>query len=342
MPKPSQIDDLLRRLGVVLPAPVPARQIELPLGSSVARAVPSSTLDEAAIAAADAGAPAAPDFDLGSPLWGQMNKSAGAYDSLIKGRTANLRHQNPDLVRIAADNINQANSAARAAQQPKPLMTPGMRDAATVGGLAAGAGALGVGAYMAGKSALTGPQGADAMDSTDGTADLANESRPVPEVQPTPAEKPAPKAAKKPTQKELADNLTEEQFTDAFKRQVTARDKKLMANQPAPASTDPSEQAKAILDDLNARRRKAGGEVPEAKQMMAEANRLLAAGNQRRNAPNYKPSNAKDPREQAQILLQKLNADRMAAGGEVPHAAKVMAEVRRLQEEGDRMRWGGR
>jgi hypothetical protein len=61
-------------------------------------------------------------------------------------------------------------------------------------------------------------------------------------------------------------------------------------------------------------------------------------GNEQRNAPGYKPRNASNPREQAQILLQKLNADRMEAGGEVPHSQQVLAEVRRLQEMADQSR----
>jgi hypothetical protein len=41
------------------------------------------------------------------------------------------------------------------------------------------------------------------------------------------------------------------------------------------------------------------------------------------------------------VLLQQLNADRMEAGGEVPHSREVLQEVRRLQLLGDQQRWGG-
>ncbi len=340
----SNVDDLLRRLGLVLPdpsaaPPMPRRSVELPIPARVGDiAVPPpaavASIDDAA-RAMDAGAPAAPDFDLGSDLWTQMSRSSRAHDNIARAQTGNLRNQ--DLARIAADNINESNAAARRAQQPTPILTDGRKDAMAAAGLVGATGLAGTGAYMAGSAALDRTRTPDAITDTGGTAELANESRPVPEVQPAPA----PKPAAKPTKKEMADNLSEQEFTDTFKQQYQARDRR-MQEKGQGGYADPSARAKAILDDLNARRRKAGGEVPEAKQMIAEANSLLALSNQQRNAPGYKPRNASDPREQAQMLLQKLNADRMEAGGEVPHAAKVMAEVRRLQAEGDNMRWGGK
>jgi hypothetical protein len=132
--------------------------------------------------------------------------------------------------------------------------------------------------------------------------------------------------------------LDEAKFTEMFKRQYLAREER-RKRQGEGGYADPSDKAKAILDDLNARRRKAGREVPEAKQMMAEADRLLATGNAQRNAPGYTPRDPSNPREQAQILLQKLNAERMEAGGEVPHSRQVMAEVERLQKMYDQGRW---
>jgi hypothetical protein len=104
------------------------------------------------------------------------------------------------------------------------------------------------------------------------------------------------------------------------------------------APVDYSFQARELMGKLNAMRRAAGGEVPEAKQMMAEIDRLLAMSNQQKNAPGYKPPMPTDYHGEAQRLLQDLNARRMDAGGEVADTQKVMAEVRRLQAMGDQMR----
>ena len=145
------------------------------------------------------------------------------------------------------------------------------------------------------------------------TADLAEESRPIPSVESTPDEAPAmPEAAP---------------ATPA------------MPEAPAPEMPpDYSFQARELMNKLNAMRRQAGGEVPEAPQMMAEINRLLGMSNKQRNAPGYQPAMPTDHHGQAQMLLQKLNAMRMEAGGEVPEAQQIMAEVRRHQAMGDQMR----
>jgi len=107
------------------------------------------------------------------------------------------------------------------------------------------------------------------------------------------------------------------------------------------APADYSFQARELMGKLNAMRRAAGGEVPEAKQMIAEIDRLLGMANEQRNAPGYKPPMPTDYHGEAQRLLQDLNARRMEAGGEVADTQKVMAEVRRLQAMGDQMRNGG-
>lgn len=101
---------------------------------------------------------------------------------------------------------------------------------------------------------------------------------------------------------------------------------------------DYSFQARELMNKLNAMRRKAGGEVPEAKAMMAEINRLLDLSNKQKNAPGYEPPMPTDYHGEAQRLLQKLNARRMEVGGEVPETNQVMAEVRRLQALGDQQR----
>ncbi len=140
------------------------------------------------------------------------------------------------------------------------------------------------------------------------TADLAEESRPIPSVESTPDEAPA-----MPT--------------------------KAMPEATAPEMPpDYSFQARELMNKLNAMRRQAGGELPEAPQMMAEINRLMGMSNKQRNAPGYQPAMPTDHHGQAQMLLQKLNAMRMEAGGEVPEAQQIMAEVRRHQAMGDQMR----
>jgi hypothetical protein len=142
------------------------------------------------------------------------------------------------------------------------------------------------------------------------TAELANESRPAPVV--TPSED------------------SEKAFTEKFKRQYLER--------------DPRQQADRMIADLNERRRKAGGEVPEAPQMLQQINQLLATADERRNSrtPGQVQAAAagspNDPHAQASALLADLNARRQQAGGEVPDSQKVLAEVRRLQQKGDDMR----
>ncbi len=114
-------------------------------------------------------------------------------------------------------------------------------------------------------------------------------------------------------------------------------------SRPAPAveatPVSPRDQAQALIAQLNQMRRTAGGEVPEAQQMMQEINRLLALSNQSRNAMTpQQAQGSSDPHIQAQALIAQLNEMRSKAGGEVPQAQKIMAEVRRLQSQGDEMR----
>ena len=113
-------------------------------------------------------------------------------------------------------------------------------------------------------------------------------------------------------------------------------------SRPAPSvetSTSPRDQAQALIAKLNKMRRDAGGEVPEAAQMMQEINRLMALSNQSRNAMTpQQAQGSKDPHIQAQALIAQLNQMRQQAGGEVPQAQQIMAEVRRLQAMGDQQR----
>jgi hypothetical protein len=157
---------------------------------------------------------------------------------------------------------------------------------------AAGAGLIGAGAtaYNMMPSGMRSKQSEAIgdLDSTDGTADLAAESRPAPSVE---------------------------------------------------TSTSPRDQAQALIAKLNQMRRDAGGEVPEAQQMMQEINRLMALSNQSRNAMTpQQAQGSKDPHIQAQALIAQLNQMRQKAGGEVPQAQQMMAEVRRLQAMGDQQR----
>ncbi len=57
-----------------------------------------------------------------------------------------------------------------------------------------------------------------------------------------------------------------------------------MTPQQAQGSSDPHVQAQALIAKLNDMRRQAGGEVPQAQQIMGEVRRLQALGDQRRNA----------------------------------------------------------
>lgn len=170
--------------------------------------------------------------------------------------------------------------------------------------MAAGAGAVGAGLALMN-------QDTPSVTSTGGTADLASEASPPPGVM-----------------------SAEDEFTDRFKRQFTDREQR--------RADDGSLQARILIDRLNDMRRKAGGEVPEAPQMMAEINRLLAKGNAQVRQPDFRPGDkASRYRQQAQNLINRLNDMRREAGGEVPQAKQIMAEVQKLQSMADQMRNAG-
>lgn len=102
----------------------------------------------------------------------------------------------------------------------------------------------------------------------------------------------------------------------------------------------PREQAHELIAKLNLMRRNAGGEVPEAAAMQREINRLLAMSNQTMAAASRGEvaMAGNDPHAQATRLLAQLNQMRREAGGEVPQARQVMAEVARLNRLGDAQR----
>jgi hypothetical protein len=114
-----------------------------------------------------------------------------------------------------------------------------------------------------------------------------------------------------------------------------------VAVEEAPAPVDPSLQARQLIDELNARRRAAGGEVPDAPQVMAEVNRLMEMGNQTRRA-TYVAAPQDDAGkyfQQAQGMIDQVN--QMYRQGMTPNSPEVrqmMAEVRRLQQMGDSLR----
>jgi hypothetical protein len=260
-------------------------------------------------------------MDLGTPLFDQLSKSAGAFDNTLKGRTANLRNQ--PFAKPAQAAIKDANASAarmRAAMAASAERGELAQDVGTIGAGLAGAGALGAGAL-----ALT-SQGVAPKT----PAVQAQPSSPTPPPQP---------AAPPPPAKKPVDPL----FEDKGALTNTGGTAELASEaRPVPAvaaSTDPREQAQEMIKQLNAGHR-AGTITPaQDQQMRAEIDRLLALSNQKRNAmTSQQAQGSSDPHMQAQALIAQLNEMRKKAGGEVPQAQQMMAEVRRLQAMGDKQR----
>lgn len=336
MPGLSSIDDLLRRLGGAMPS---QGRVAAEVDPEVMRYLADT--DETLMAAMDrdgaaralfgpdSGAraidgrpgydfmltrnldaapapPATPDMGIETDLFGDMYKSAGAYDNLRKGRTPNLRNSGGDLARIAGDNIRRADDAARQAQKTAKLQDDLLK-IGVAGGVAAAAGGVGMMAVpdtAPGASAKVvpskpAPEESDLLTSGN-PADLVEETRPAPRV---------------PAQ-------------DDVQPQV------------AKAPTDYSAKARELINRLNDMRRQAGGEVPQAKEMMAEIDRLLALGNEQRREPDFQPGDDASAKfKQAQAILDQLNAMyREGLSPQSQQAQQMMAEVRKLQAEGDAMR----
>ncbi len=112
----------------------------------------------------------------------------------------------------------------------------------------------------------------------------------------------------------------------------------VMTEEPAPLS--PRDQAQELIRKLNLMRREAGGEVPEAPAMQREINRLMAMSNQTLAAASRGEvaTGGSDYHMQAARLMAQLNDQRRRAGGEVPQARQMMAEIARLQRLGDDQR----
>lgn len=113
---------------------------------------------------------------------------------------------------------------------------------------------------------------------------------------------------------------------------------------------DAREQAHALMKELNMRRRQAGGEIPEAPQMIRQIETLLAqaddAGNARmRQTMEGGPPSASGPQDyhgQARDLIAQVNMMyRQGMTPNSPEVQRVMQEVRRLQSMGDAQRNAG-
>jgi hypothetical protein len=138
-----------------------------------------------------------------------------------------------------------------------------------------------------------------------------------------------------------ADLQDEEPISSAAPMSVEPEEKPAL--QPAaPEPADYSLQARELINKLNDMRRGAGGEVPVAPAMMKEINRLVALGNEQRRSPAYshpKADPARDPYQQARDLVSHVNQMyRQGASPNSPEVQRIMAEVRRLQAEGDAIR----
>lgn len=239
---------------------------------------------------------------------------------------------NPLLLDDAGSPQSQFDRAAAAWTPTDPVppprnASPGWRALAgqaasdprvrTAAKAAVGAAGIGAGIYLQGQLGDAEIKGD--LTETGDTAELAAEQRPLPETPPAP-----PRASAPPTKQADPDPAS-------------------LAPEPEPQKTAEYYfgQARELIDRLNQMRRNAGGEVPEAPQMMAEIRRLQDIGNQMRNSPSWQPTDTGDPHQQAQMLIRDLNERRRRAGGEVPEAPQIMAEVRRLQAMGDAQRNSG-
>ena len=269
-------------------------------------------IDGVAVAARrmDAGVPAQPNLGLESPLFPQMSRAQDAFDNLRKGRTSNLRNQ-PFAQPAGAAIRDAAADSIRAMQRDRMA-----ERAMMVGGAA---GAAGLGTMIAG--------------SHNNMSDAVQASPPAkPMAAPAPA---APMAAPQ------APGLSPEEqaFADKFKSQIAGHEARV---EPAYEADRMAMQARQMLADLNARRRAAGGEVPDAAEVTAKADAMLAQANAIRNESTYRPlpqqgvrGQKAGSRQQAIAMIQALNADRQRAGGEVPDAPQREAAIRQLLAQAD-------
>ena len=123
---------------------------------------------------------------------------------------------------------------------------------------------------------------------------------------------------------------------------VNAQMASLQSAQPAqPSAMHPSEQAKALREQMNKRQRDAafgrGTFSPQERQkMMTQHEALIAQSNKMRNASGYTPDAASaNPRDVADRARIQLNQQRSTAGGEVSQAPQVMQQINRLGRQYD-------
>jgi hypothetical protein len=106
---------------------------------------------------------------------------------------------------------------------------------------------------------------------------------------------------------------------------------------------NPSDRAKAIFAQVNQRRRDAAFgrgtfSSAEEKALMDQGNSLLNQSNTMRNAPGYKPdAKSMHPRDQADVVRQRLNSMRSSAGGEVPQSGQMMRQLNQFNAAADAM-----
>lgn len=106
---------------------------------------------------------------------------------------------------------------------------------------------------------------------------------------------------------------------------------------------NPSDRAKAIFAQVNQRRRDAAFgrgtfSAADEKALMDQGNSLLNQSNTMRNAPGYKPdANSMHPRDQADVVRQRLNSMRSSAGGEVPQSGQMMRQLNQFNAAADAM-----
>lgn len=251
------------------------------------------------------------DMSLGSPMFDDMARAADAMSPGRMRQRANVipggRRGSPnpagDLKRIAAQNIDDARAASEAARRPSRG-----RGAVRAAGAAGAAAGLGL---MVTPTPLT---------ESGNPADLRDD--PV------------------PAGRDFIDDTLMGMDADDLMQPIAEPEPPAPPEPPEPV--DYSLEARKLIDQLNAMRRRAGGEVREAPAMMREINRLLAMGDKQRNTPGYKipqADPARDPYQQARDLIDQVNAMyRQGARPGDPRIQQMMAKVRQLHSQGDAIR----
>jgi hypothetical protein len=139
----------------------------------------------------------------------------------------------------------------------------------------------------------------------------------------------------------IANQMRDDGATTADLKAETKPPPSVTTAEETPAKTSPREQAYAMMADLNARRRAAGGEVPDARKTQAEIDRLLMVASQGDNAQVRsnsvpKPSGPTDYRTMAQQKLAELNAWQARHGSGHPRSMQLKAEMQQLYSLADK------